>query len=331
MENINNEKPLLSICIPIYNRQKYLDRMLNRFLEDKELFEDTIHLYISDNCSEEDLESCCKKYADLGLKLEYDRNSENIGSDGNFLKCFHAAKGKYLWLLGSDDIPVIGFVNKLLKVLEGTDYGLVYIDAKNDYPEEITEYIDPNMIMKKISYYITFMSANIINTKSIGCIELGRYKDTFLIQVPQFISAALSCPQNLYINWHDRFETDTDSANNGGYNFYIIFIVNFFKILDSFVQESKLNKETFDAIKKREFKEFISFYNHKLLIKKNNTLLKNDGAYRILWENYGHKPYAYWYTIRRELGCLIKRIITNHRGNGKTIKRVLIAFWKYHL
>lgn len=317
---MENKTPLLSICIPIYNRLKYLDRMLNRFLEDKELFENTIHLYISDNCSEEDLETCCKKYADLGLKLQYDRNSENIGADGNFLKCFHAAKGKYLWLLGSDDIPVIGYVYKLLNKLEGTDYGLVYIDARKDCPEEITEYIGPNMIMQRISYYITFMSANIINTKSIGSVDLERYKDTFLIQVPQFISAALSCSKNLYINWHNRFESDTDSANNGGYNFYRIFIVNFFEIIDSFVQEGKLNKETFDAIKKREFKDFISYYNHKLLIKKNNSSLKKDGAYRILWKYYGYRPYAYWYTIKRELGCLIKESLRIIEIMGKTIK-----------
>lgn len=56
-------KPLLSICIPIYNRLSYLERMLDRFLEEKELFESRIELYISDNCSEDDLQSCCSLYS----------------------------------------------------------------------------------------------------------------------------------------------------------------------------------------------------------------------------------------------------------------------------
>lgn len=305
---MENKQPILSICIPIYNRLRYLERMLSRFAEDKELFDNEIQLYISDNCSEDDLKTCCDKYSQLGLRIEYNRNSENIGADGNFINCFHSAKGKYLWLLGSDDIPVRGFVRQLTKKLDDTDYGLVYIDAKNDYPEEITEYTDPNMIIKKINYYITFMSANIINTKSIGSIDLEQYRNTFLIQVPQFISASLLCSKNLYINWHNRFELETDSANNGGYNFYKIFIVNLFNIIDDFVKDGKLKKGTLEYIKKREFKEFISSFNHTLLVKKSNTILKNDGAYKILWKYYGNKPYAYWYTIKTELRFLKNRL-----------------------
>ena len=48
---MENKQPLLSLCIPIYNRLEYLKRMLERFLEDKILFEETIDLLISDNCS----------------------------------------------------------------------------------------------------------------------------------------------------------------------------------------------------------------------------------------------------------------------------------------
>ena len=41
-------QPILSLCIPIYNRQDYLQRQLERFLEDRDLFVEDIHLFISD-------------------------------------------------------------------------------------------------------------------------------------------------------------------------------------------------------------------------------------------------------------------------------------------
>ena len=41
MENLMSQ-PVLSLCIPIYNRQDFLDKMLVRFLEDQDLFETKI-------------------------------------------------------------------------------------------------------------------------------------------------------------------------------------------------------------------------------------------------------------------------------------------------
>lgn len=106
---MENNQPLLSICIPIYNRLSYLEKMLSRFLEDKDLFQTEIDLMISDNASQDDLKSCIDKYEKLGLNIRYNRNETNLGPDGNFLYCFNHVSGRYCWLLGSDDIPVEGF------------------------------------------------------------------------------------------------------------------------------------------------------------------------------------------------------------------------------
>ncbi len=35
---MENNQPLLSICIPIYNRLSYLEKMLSRFLEERKTF-----------------------------------------------------------------------------------------------------------------------------------------------------------------------------------------------------------------------------------------------------------------------------------------------------
>ena len=93
-----SNQPVLSICIPIYNRTEFLKRQFEQFLSCRELFENKVQLYISDNCSEEDLAAIASEYSNLGLVLEYSRNDENIGPDSNFVKCFNNARGEYVWL-----------------------------------------------------------------------------------------------------------------------------------------------------------------------------------------------------------------------------------------
>ena len=132
------EQPLLSLCIPIYNRLVFLERQLARMLEDKDLFENQIQLIISDNCSTDNLQACCEKYQQQGLKLLYHRNESNIGPDGNFDWCFHHADGRYVWLLGSDDIPVKGLLEKVIGLLYA-DYGLIHLSMRK-LSQEISLY-----------------------------------------------------------------------------------------------------------------------------------------------------------------------------------------------
>ena len=86
-------KPLLSVCIPIYNRSSFLKRILERFLEEKSFFQDDVELFVSDNCSPENLGEICKLYQERGLNLQYHRNDDNMGMDGNFATCFRKENG----------------------------------------------------------------------------------------------------------------------------------------------------------------------------------------------------------------------------------------------
>lgn len=147
---MENNQPLLSICIPIYNRLSCLEKMLSRFLEDQELFQNKIDLLISDNASQDDLKSCVDKYKKLGLKIRYNRNESNLGPDGNFLYCFNHVLGHYCWLLGSDDVPVEGFLRKLVGYLEENEYGLFHIKCYAKDYFGLTNYETPQKCLLDI-------------------------------------------------------------------------------------------------------------------------------------------------------------------------------------
>jgi len=293
---MENKQPLLSLCIPIYNRLEYLKRMLERFLEDKILFEETIDLLISDNCSTDDLESCVNEFKSKGLKITYNRNQKNLGPDRNFLYCFNHAKGKYCWLLGSDDIPVKGFLNSLVTVLQGKEYGLVHLNHHSDGLSQLFEYSDDQKMVENIAHWITFMSSNIINTKNIAFINSNQYMDTYLIQVPYYLYSCLNSPVNA-IYKYSCFEKNDDSANNGSYNLFQVFVQNLFDVYERFYQQKMLSRKVIENIKRNEYEHFLFPFIKDLLVLKKKSNFDKKHAWHILFRCYGLKWYFYSYPI----------------------------------
>jgi len=168
------ERPLLTIAIPTYNRSTCLAQLLEALLPQL-IDESRVELMISDNSSEDDTPAIIKSFQGKGLKLTYRRNDTNIGSDANFLQCFEKASGKYMWLVGDDDIILPGALSRILPVLEAKEYALVYLcpySFRFDYiAERKTDKLGrfaqsmPNGLpfIRKVGTTIAFISAMIIN------------------------------------------------------------------------------------------------------------------------------------------------------------------------
>lgn len=292
------EQPILSICIPIYNRIEYLRRSLNIFLRDKELFEEDIHLYISDNCSTDDLESLCDEYKSNGLKLEYHRNKKNLGMDGNFINCFKHAKGKYTYLLGSDDTPVEGFLIKILDTLRVNDLGLLHLSENQSDEYSISKNTSVGDFLVKIHVWITFLSGNIVQTAYIENVDMDKYKGTEISQVPVYLEAACGANDNAVLSGR-FFESGNDSKNNGGYNLFQVFCENLLTIIHEKVDEGKLTEKQFKAIKKSMFcKWMIGFY-VRFFIRHDCGSFKMVKAKKILHKWYGCELYYYMCITRQ--------------------------------
>ena len=297
MEQINKQS-LLSLCIPIYNRLAYLEKQLARMLEDKDLFEEQIQLIISDNCSTDDLLSCCERYQQQGLKLVYHRNETNIGPDGNFDWCFHHADGKYVWLLGSDDIPIKGMLREVLSILGNSDCGLLHLSTipRN---EKLRVYQNDQMILADINVWITFISSNIIKTESARNFDLTDYIGSYMIQVPAYLNACLTADTNALAWIGKLFEDDSDSANNGGYNLFQVFVENLFGLYQQFIEKGMLSQKAFELIKEREYKTWLVSFVVDLLILKRSRRRNFDqsNAWSILCKHYGGNSYFYYVTL----------------------------------
>lgn len=297
---MENKQPVLSICIPIYNRIDFLKRHLDQYLKCKSLFNEKIHLFISDNCSKDDLRSLVNEYSNKGLNIDYSRNSENIGPDGNFIKCFNSAKGKYIWLLGSDDIPVDGFVERLVDILEGHDYGYLFLNH-NSNNRQLNEYNDPEYLLEKVHIWITFMSDNIFKTEFVKNVNGEDYMGTYLIQVPYFLEGIAAGQTNAVFNYN-WIQDGNDCANNGGYNFFKVFVDNLLSLVYERVENHQITKECYERYKRSIYNIYIVSHVFSLLIRRNKKRrerLNTDNAWKILMKHYGCKPYFYVLTVRK--------------------------------
>lgn len=305
---INNE-PILSICIPIYNRADYLIRHFNQCLKYKELFDEKVQLFISDNCSDQNLRIVVEEYHQKGLCFEYSRNETNIGPDANFIKCFNSAKGKYLWLLGSDDIPIDGFIPKLVEILESHNYSYLFLNHMNNNGT-LTEYGSASGILEEIHVWITFMSANIFRTEYVKNVHGEEYMNTYLIQVPYFLEGIVANDNKAIYNcsW---IQKGSDSANNGGYDFFKVFVDNLLSILYEKVISKQIDINTYNRVKKSLFCKYIVFNVYDILIIRNSNKtahFQTKDAWGILLKHYSTKPYFYFSIIRTIVSRLYHQV-----------------------
>jgi abequosyltransferase len=139
------DKPLLSICIPTYNRAEFLKDALDSILRQiNENNKDKVEICISDNASEDNTEELVNEYQKKSqIPIIYHKNEKNMGADYNYLKVVEIANGEYCWLLGSDDIIEDGGIDTVLEEIEGNgDVVDIFIVKQKGYDKELKKKIN---------------------------------------------------------------------------------------------------------------------------------------------------------------------------------------------
>jgi len=120
-------KPFLSVCIPTYNRAKFIDEAIESVVTQiTDDIKDKVELCISDNASTDNTEEIVDKWSKQSpIPIVYHKNEENLGADKNYLKVVEIANGDYCWFLGSDDKIVEGAISLLHKYLTLNDISIL--------------------------------------------------------------------------------------------------------------------------------------------------------------------------------------------------------------
>ncbi|MGN0030437.1 MAG: glycosyltransferase family 2 protein [Candidatus Gastranaerophilaceae bacterium] len=99
------DSKLLSICIPTYNGDKYIEKNIDTIIKQiKEYCLKDVEIVVSDNCSTDRIPEIMQNYLKMYPNIiRYSRNEQNLGYDGNVMKCCEIANGKFIHLFGDDD------------------------------------------------------------------------------------------------------------------------------------------------------------------------------------------------------------------------------------
>lgn len=125
-------RPLLSICIPTYNREIYLRECLESIYHSD--LDNRIEIIVSDNFSTDQTLMVLEEFKDL-LPIRWIIQDSNIGADRNFDAIVLEARGEYCWLLGSDDIITASAIPRLIELLDSNYIDILqfgYIQADID-------------------------------------------------------------------------------------------------------------------------------------------------------------------------------------------------------
>jgi len=122
---MNNERPLVCICIPTYNAAVTVQKTLESILSQTYT---NLVVHVSDNASTDDTLKIIEAFADSRVMIHW--HAINVGAEGNFDRCIQLAEGKYTAIFHADDVYHSDIISKQVIFMEQhQDAGAVFTEA----------------------------------------------------------------------------------------------------------------------------------------------------------------------------------------------------------
>lgn len=303
MNGMENKQPLLSICIPTYNRSYILKEVLQQYIDNPE-FDADVELVISDNCSMDDTESICHQYMAKNSRIRYFRNEQNI-NDLNFVRVLDYARGKYLKLTNDwayFDKTNLAFVKEKVRLHE---YEKIPIFFTNDviFTRRKAEVIECGNLDDYIASVSTFVTFNNIfgawkdHWDSID--EKSKYSSLKLQQVDWTYQIVVKFGGCVLYDKTVLTETVVKRKVRTGYNWFEIHLDNYYQIMMPYYERGLITKQTLIEDKHyllNHFKPelcYTYFYNIS-----RDWRYSTNGTTLLLWKYYHNDLYFYFFMLK---------------------------------
>lgn len=180
-------KPQVSILIPTYNSEKYIEETIESALS--QTYKD-FEIIIVDNASSDKTWEIIQEYKKRYNNFYIFRNEENIGPIRNWMRCIEEASGEYGKIVWSDDLIKTTFLEKTVGILaDNHDVGFVFTPAIifGDTSKEKIYYTIAN---KSGIYSTTSFIEGILldkdypNSPACGLFRLKDLKNNLLLRIP---------------------------------------------------------------------------------------------------------------------------------------------------
>ena len=238
---------LLTFAIPTYNRRECLELLVESVLGQIAAVnapEFRVELLICNNASTDGTTDYLDAMARQGAARVI-HHALNLGADRNLASCVDAARGRYVWIFGDDDLPFEGVLEAVVKCLEKEGPDLLYLPAqwqagdlrsvRNKRPASNTVFVtDAMTLAMKANTYITFISSWVVHRQAYIALatppDPARFVGTSLVQLEWHLT--------LLARGKKFMAADSDwlvarSGNSGGYSVFDVFTRHYTGILDA--------------------------------------------------------------------------------------------------
>ncbi|MGX1983412.1 glycosyltransferase involved in cell wall biosynthesis [Thermolongibacillus altinsuensis] len=281
-------KPIISICIPTYNRQKEIEKSIISIVS--QINDERVEIIVSDNASTDSTQEIVRFYSKKYKNIKYVRNEQNLGSERNIINALNQASGTYILLHGDDDYFKQDSLCRLLNIVTNNPQcSLFFIDVLND-KKDVTFGKGLDQYLKETSIYSTFISSIMFKKEYY----LNIKNPTLFIG--SFINQVYIQYKILQQNPHFCIIRDAIFTQEGndiiGYNYGEVFIKNYLDILHYFKGDNSVKFLTEETIKqeKKKMLETTIFYWYRYILR-NKPPVSLDYFDDIFVEYYKDEPY----------------------------------------
>lgn len=185
--------PLVSILIPVYNRESIIAETLKSALSQTH---HNIEIIVVDNASIDNTWPLIQSFAEKDGRIRAFRNETNLGPVRNWLRCVAEASGEYGKILWSDDLISADFIEKCLLLFDD-ETSFVYSGVKifTETPEngELCYFIGKTGY-RSTSEYINkaLLGKNVPVSPGCALFRLDDLKENLLVNIQNKVSSDFS-------------------------------------------------------------------------------------------------------------------------------------------
>lgn len=307
---MNVKQPLLSICIPTYNRAEVLRDTLEHYTSCEE-FDDEVELIISDNASTDATKSLCTEYAEQYKNIRYFRNKENI-MDANFYTVLNYAKGEYLKLANdcvSFNNAALRYMKQMLHTYRDSGDALIFTSGYIYIPDlEI-------IVCESLDQYFQALSIGLTNNNMFGCWKLdwekvtdwSRYTHLKLQQVDWSCQIALNAKKIILCNKDILTYHSKPSMTRVKYNWFKVHLDNYYTILRPYNNNGEISNRTMKN-DRRNLLNFYKSYLYQIFLFHRDRGFETNGTWSYFYKWYKHDLFFYWFIVTMPFQYIYDRI-----------------------
>ncbi len=205
-----SDQPLISVCIPAYNRPGPLSALLESIVAQQG---DEFEIVVADDCSPcpNEIETAVRIVAEQHPRIPvvFQRNPKTFGYDANLRNLLHQARGDYCFFMADDDLMMPGAIIRVQRAIRQFDnLGVILrswlsTDGATGRVINTHRYFDSDRIFEPgVDTVVTFfrrsvfISGYVVHRRAALAYSTDRFDGTLLYQL--YLSANILMEMNGY-------------------------------------------------------------------------------------------------------------------------------------